>query len=60
MNLKKGVTDVIVQLEHLQTSIQDELTQDIQNELEQVRQGLQHKEQELADYDQLLTRLGTM
>ncbi|TFF72247.1 hypothetical protein DRM94_17895 [Aeromonas taiwanensis] len=58
--LKKGVTDVIVQLEHLQTSIQDELTQDIQNELEQVRQGLQHKEQELADYDQLLTRLGTM
>ncbi|PKQ74239.1 hypothetical protein AOX56_05005 [Aeromonas sobria] len=58
--LKKGVTDVIVQLEHLQISIQNELTQDIQNELEQVRQGLQHKEQELANYDQLLTRLGTM
>lgn len=58
--LKTGVTEVIVQLEYLQTSIQDELTKDIQNELEQVRQGLQHKEQELANYDQLLTRLGTM
>lgn len=58
--LKKGVTEVVAQLDHLQTSIQNDLTQDIQNELELVRQGLQHKEQELANYDQLLTRLGTM
>ncbi|MFM5532024.1 dynamin family protein [Aeromonas veronii] len=58
--LKKGVTEVIAQLDCLQGSIQSELTKDIQNELEQVRQGLQHKEQELADYDQLLTRLGTI
>ena len=51
---------VVAQLDHLQTSIQNDLTQDIQNELELVRQGLQHKEQELANYDQLLIRLGTM
>ena len=58
--LKKGVTEVIAQLDCLQGSIQSELTKDIQNELEQVRQGLLHKEQELADYDQLLTCLGTI
>ena len=55
-----GVTEVIAQLDCLQGSIQSELTKDIQNELEQVRQGLLHKEQELAAYDQLLTRLGTI
>ena len=54
------MTEVIAQLDCLQGSIQSELTKDIQNELEQVRQGLLHKEQELAAYDQLLTRLGTI
>lgn len=58
--LESGVAEVIAQLERLQTSIKDDLTKDIQAELEQVRLGLQHKEQELAEYDQLLTQLSLM
>ena len=55
--LEQGVTEVLNQLAGLQTSLKGELTRDIQTELEQVRKGLQHKEQELAEYDQLLTQL---
>jgi len=55
--LEQGVTEVLNQLAGLQTSLKDELTRDIQTELEHVRKGLQHKEQELAEYDQLLTQL---
>jgi len=58
--LDQGVAEVLNQLGGLQTSLKDELTRDIQAELEQVRKGLQHKEQELAEYDQLLTQLHNM
>ncbi|AUY11113.1 hypothetical protein [Aeromonas sp. ASNIH2] len=58
--LDKGINQVLAQLEALQTSLKEELTRDLRSELDQVRQGLQHKEQELADYDELLTRLSTI
>lgn len=58
--LGKGVTTLLSQLETLQTSIGAELTQGLQAELEPVRQGLQRKEQELREYDELLTQLATM
>ena len=57
---EKGINQVLAQLEELQNSLKEELTRDLQSELDQVRQGLQHKEQELADYDELLTRLSTI
>lgn len=55
--LEQGIDKVLTQLVALQTSLKEELTQDLQSELEQVRQGLQNKAQELAEYDELLTRL---
>ncbi|MEH8259680.1 hypothetical protein Q7I30_11220 [Aeromonas veronii] len=58
--LDKGINQVLAQLEALQTSLKEVLTRNLRSELEQVRQGLQHKEQELADYDELLTRLSTI
>ncbi|MBL0455237.1 dynamin family protein [Aeromonas veronii] len=58
--LDKGINQVLAQLEALQTSLKEELTRDLRSELDQVRQGLQHKEQELAKYDELLTRLSTI
>lgn len=55
--LSQGINEVIEQLDCLQKSIKNEMTKDIQSELNLVRQGLQHKEKELSDYDNLLTKL---
>lgn len=58
--LDKGVNNVLAQLQILQSSLKSDLTQELQTELDQVRQGLQRKEQELSEYDDLLTRLSTL
>lgn len=57
-SFEQGVNDVVEQLTTLMETLHHTLTQESQAELQQVREGLVNKEQEIAHYAQLRLMLG--
>ncbi|WP_447887149.1 dynamin family protein [Serratia fonticola] len=57
-SFEQGVSDVVEQLTTLMETLHHTLTQESQAELQQLREGLANKEQEIAHYAQLRSMLG--